>query len=65
MPRDTTKQQLFEIEPLEERIAPSTLATGTDTTTTTSGGGQYFFFVGYDPSPGQNGNIGPFHVNSY
>lgn len=60
-------QPLFEIEPLEERIAPSTLATGGDATTTTTGGGhnQNFFFVGYDPAPGQNGNVGPFYVNPY
>lgn len=58
------KQAKFEIEPLEERIAPSTVTTGGGTTTTT-GGNQNFFFVGYDPGPGQNGNVGPYHVNAY
>lgn len=63
------KQPAFEIEPLEERIAPSAMTMGTDSTTNTGGGGggptQNVFFVGYDPAPGQNGNVGPYHVFGY
>ncbi|HEX5447263.1 MAG TPA: hypothetical protein VFW87_25835 [Pirellulales bacterium] len=63
MQRDVN-QHLFEIEPLEERIAPSTLAMGGETTAHHSGGGetQNVYFIGYDPPPPQTANAGSFFV---